>query len=924
MAFTASGRQLFISTPTSVQAYNVGTGMQRDFAAGLNLGSEKAGIAHFKGELFVGTTGGDILRYNAKLDDLTGSSTGSIPVGETVRSIAVDIQNEMLYVASPNTLYRLNPTNAVLTQIASIQGIESISFGRTYGSNGQGGLVILQDTGAKRYLHLVPTADLQANDLVTPSPYYETTAELPDLGMTACGRMLTAGNTPSMLSETDDSRMDFMEWVADEFEQNVLLAKTLCWQDGGLTGMVQNSASRWGKNRGAVSTPDSAYWVVNQLLMSHDINGDLEAQAMVRDILKRYATLEVNTDGQWYHYYDSRTGDLSWGGPDYETSIYSTMKGVHMAIRAKAYFWYDTDIVAAADTIISNLRNQRDYVRDFGNFGSPANDLGPIIGGHRPGPYQEIHLFSELMAATEPMCENAYLDYWRYRDNHTYNYELPDEPIIKTAMAGFWRMYDQATIDFCRDNAQWQAEFKNFGALFSGWTDDNAPEHLTAFSAGPVPFYTNGQGTVSTYSSDKYTSHPWTVNSFGTVIGFGLHGNTVPVVGAYFAYRDGQRQLMKGSDNYTDPYLLTRISYDDPTWLLQNISPTDHQYAGYALGELLSPGIVSRTIAMDTYIEPHWTPEANGDKTVDFSRLGRRQVLATADGTHWDSLGFQYAPFTVSATSAYTNFMVVGAEGELLDPITETAMEQDYNVSADFDNTLYIVRAVTTNAAAQLRARWFNGVNFLSEQTGTPAGIEAVKPANATILRIDLDGAAFEQLSVVLDGAIEPFANAGFENGNFNGWTLGNGSGMSRAVVSDSRLEGTNTCELTALTSAPNRAEAWVQREYDISGDAIGTHYVLEFDVLTENLEGSSIRTTLTVPDCDYNEVTSNWVDRVDYFDTFEHADTQTMLSAGSRKRNAKHLTLKFRIRLRRDNKSAVTANERVLIDNLRLLKMKP
>jgi len=48
------------------------------------------------------------------------------------------------------------------------------------------------------------------------------------------------------------------------------------------------------------------------------------------------------------------------------------------------------------------------------------------------------------------------------------------------------------------------------------------------------------------------------------------------------------------------------------------------------------------------------------------------------------------------------------------------------------------------------------------------------------------------------------------------------------------------------------------------------------------------------------------------------------MLSAGIRKRNTQHETLRFEIRLRRDDASAVTADERVLIDNSRLLKMRP
>ena len=185
-------------------------------------------------------------------------------------------------------------------------------------------------------------------------------------------------------------------------------------------------------------------------------------------------------------------------------------------------------------------------------------------------------------------------------------------------------------------------------------------------------------------------------------------------------------------------------------------------------------------------------------------------------------------------------------------------------------------------------------------------------------MKVDLYGNTFEQISVELDGTPELFSNHGFEDGNFNGWISTQQSGMSRANVADSRLEGVRACRFTAADGAPNGNYAQVYREYDISGDPIDTHYVLEYDVLSENLQGSSLRTISKV----FNG--SNAQIRDDYFDTFENADSQTVLSAGFRKRDADHVKLRFIIRLTRDDASAVTADEHVLIDNLRLLKMQP
>jgi hypothetical protein len=261
---------------------------------------------------------------------------------------------------------------------------------------------------------------------------------------------------------------------------------------------------------------------------------------------------------------------------------------------------------------------------------------------------------------------------------------------------------------------------------------------------------------------------------------------------------------------------------------------------------------------------------------------------STAIGSSWDSLGFHDSPYTPLAGLPYTNYTATGAEGELLDPISN----QTYNVSADFDHTLYIVRAVSPNASP-LRVQWFNGATVLSEQTGFQT-LEAIKPAGATTMLADLSGAAFEQISVVLDGKLETFSNAGFEDGDFTDWSTTQQTGMGRANIADSRLEGTRACELTATVGAINGKYAQAFHEFDISGDPTNTHYVVEYDTLSENLEGSSLQTHVKI----YSS--SNTVLRLEYFDTLETPNTTQRQSAGFRKRDTDHVKLRFIIRLTR------------------------
>ena len=1011
MAFTASGRQLFLpvhgTSSDAVLAYNMGTKQLRTFVSGLSLGlsssnaTHKLGIAHYMGQLYVGTAFGEIRSYTAPLNGLTGTNTGSVrftgpDTNQPVCAMSVDIQGNMIYVASSNYLYRLNPTNMTLMQIASLPGIKAISFGRTYGATGLGGLLVLQDTGTQRTLYLAATTDLQSGgSSVALNAYYSTTNVITDIAATACGRLLTAQATPQILSDTRDTRMSFNQWMSDEFDQYTLMAKNLCWQDGGLPGMCANAETAAGKSRGSAEVSECAAITADQLMLADRIRGDPEARGLVRQILTRYATLECNSDGLLWAWFSCITG-LRTG-----TSLaqaYSTKEVVSMAIRAKAYYADDPDIVNAANIILGRLTNLRDYVQEGGGFdfgeawGAAINPANLVM------PYQECHPYGEIAAAIEPKCENAYLDYWHYRSDVGTDNFLPGEPVIShNREIPFMHEVDMTLIQFCRDDPSWTQEFKNFYAQFAGWTDDNSPDYLTVFGTGyePVPGgVPNSDGIYpSQYNADDYTDHPSTVNSFPALIGFGLLGDTVPVVGAYFAYRDGKRQLMQASANYPSPNLLMRISYDVPKWVLPQMGPIDYAYGGFALGGLISPGSIESTLSTYTYQMPTVTTAANGDKTIVFSKIVRRQVLATADGANWDSLGFQYSPVTVSASTGYTNLMVQGAEGELLTlsnadfnsgvtgwrqtgdistsisssfglysncvVLTATSgtlfatnvLEQTVDVSGDLDGTLYLVRAIgktpdAVNGRAYLRVRWYNSTNFVSEQDSSALTsslrrvnyiISAIKPANATTMVIGLvavkgnplGGAqeryGFDEVSVVREGAEQYFDNAGFELSNTNGWVVTTtGSTMTAAVVSDSRLGGSYAIALAATTTAANNGEVSVYHEYDISADPVYTHYLLEYDVLTENLEKSSVRTTVTIPGGAYISTNNTWVDRVANFDKYSHPNSITKLSAGLKKAYTNDQVLRFKIRLHRDSAPPTASNERVLIDNVRLLRKPP
>ncbi len=1005
LAFSASGRQLFISvcgqSNDAVLAFNTGTGILRMFKDALTLASSAdnsaLGLAHHKGELFVGTSGGDILRYRAEMNDMSGVLQDTVSfsgddLGAEVVGITTDTYDQKLYIASPTRLYRLEPTvsPSVLTEIASLTNISDIGYGRTYGGVSQGGLYVLQNNGDYRSLHFISTASLRTGGPVTSIAYHHTTDSVNDIAMTACGRILSAGMPPTMISDSTDMRMDFETWLQDEFDQYVLFAKTLCWPDGEPEGWVINSNKAAGLNRSHPASPDAANWVVLMLLMADEVNNDSEAQGMVRAILKRYAGVYpdgiapvVTPDGHFYHWYNPDTGNLAWGATT--TSIYSTMKPVCMAIRAKAYYPDDSEIAEAANKIIYGIDNSRDFVRDFGASAVAADDLGPTATTGIARPYQETCMWSEQAAASDPMCVGSYLDYWRYRANHPYDNTLSGESIIRANASGFWEMYDASVLKFYREDSEWQQEFKNFYALFAAWTDDNAPHYLTAFSAGVNP---------DGYSADKFTNHPWTITSFGTVLGFGLNGNTVPVAGGYFAYRDGARQQMQASAAYTGANTLTRYSNEDPSWIMNSLSPTDHQYGGYALGELLSPGSVGRAIALDTYLPQTEQGVAHaGQVRLDFTKMLRHRVLGSNDGVNWISYGFQECPFTFDPGVSYSQYKTVLPEGEFVEiqnadfeddllgwiqsgdsqfgtvadvsdhivgksaeirthsgmVSSEGRLTQTINVSDDFETTQYIVRGdgfIATSGApgnGYLRIQWDtdanadNGILGSEEESNVMDStsrrvefrINTAKPSGANYLHLScvvqlgaptLHRYIFDNLSVVRTGADISFANSGFEEGTFNGWTKSWPSQTSSLTITSNPtwVQEGGYAALCQLEPSMNNGNAIVlRRDYDISADPVGTRYIAQVKTKTGNLQGSFAYLQIYLDD----DMISPYL-RNESGDTLELSDTTSSIYQSISKRDSSENMLRLFIRVKRNNSSAVTTDEFVAFDDIQLLKV--
>ena len=304
--------------------------------------------------------------------------------------------------------------------------------------------------------------------------------------------------------------------------------------------------------------------------------------------------------------YNVETGEGQAHGGVANASVYTTTKLVNASIRAKEFFLDNERIHAAADRIIFSQKNYADYMRRYSQVPQRIWDHGAQDENrlHLEIPYQESYLLTELAAAMEPIGYFAHKDWRKHRENNLYVTDfLETEPVIRVGLATFVEHYAHILYQSHRTSEGWQEQFNNFFAHFSAWSDDNNPRYLTVFSAGA--------DLDAQYNADKLGDHPYNIIHFPAVLGFGMYGNSVPMVAGYRAYREGIRTQMSGRPDITAPdgsnaaQVLTRYSSLHPDWIVRRIAVPDFVFGMFGLIEHLEDGkgnrgIIDRVIARDS------------------------------------------------------------------------------------------------------------------------------------------------------------------------------------------------------------------------------------------------------------------------------------------------------------------------------------
>jgi len=593
----------------------------------MGAGDETAAVsaAHFRGRLYVAHPLG-ITTLNAGRNTTNGSvlANTTLPGGAAARSLAVDRDGANLFVCSDQSVFRapIGSLSLPMTEVGPIAGARAVAFSPQFGGAGHDGLMVLAADGLGSRLWRLSPDSARGSAPFAPTSYASLADSWTGLGATADGAMLLGAEalSPARVSDNADSRLGFEDWLLDEFRQVVHFCKGLVSPDGEPHGWVIDADVQLGWSRFHPATPDGACWAVLALLASDAIDNDPEAQALVGDILERYAGLapggigaSASGSGIYRHWIDPFTGQTKPGW-NAEFALYSTMKLVAAAERAMAYYPNDPRIQAAGSEIVCRVTGWDAFIQ----AGTDAVHLVSTSGGApaaepRNFPYTEGILWVEQAAVFGGPLSDGAFDRWIDRSLWPVANFINGQPITGASagsyLPAFITAYSFLLQHEFRADADWLAHASNLFASNGAWTDDNAPKYFTVFSAGTTKSEWGG------YRADDLGSHPGDVTGFPSLMAFSAAGDTSPAVAAYHAYRRGARQTF-----LTGASILYRRSNVDQAYSPNSAGLPDVAHGALGLAELIQPGFVDAVLARE-YSPYACPPEVNQSGATDLEDL---------------------------------------------------------------------------------------------------------------------------------------------------------------------------------------------------------------------------------------------------------------------------------------------------------------
>ncbi|AJR05220.1 hypothetical protein C9J03_16315 [Photobacterium gaetbulicola] len=681
MTFTPSGRFLYLAvcdrdagrSDDAILAYNTNTEaltvfhrltLQKQGASQL----PRVGMNYFSSTLYVG---GDSAVYRIDADrnaafevEHNGRQLGveKIALAGPVQDIALDMEVGNLYLQTPDSVYKLPHHSQSVQRIYRQDNLTGIAFSRVFGSEGDAGLYISVEHGERTGMLFSPLETVRSSGQIAPTPYLLTEQRWHDFSLTADGKLLFADNGAHLLRDNTDLRLDFDAWMRDELAQYVAAIKGLT-----ASGMSGNYASPEGflhrklehTNPNTSPIADNVGWALYLLMVADQIEHDPEIEQYIELLIKRHAGLHEDgkggvksVDGHFVRNYNT-DGSINAGNPQYQ--VYISMKFLPAAIKAAEMYPDNQNIASYAKYLQQVFQRAGDVVRAEQRITWDSDDFGPVRLNRLMS--NETWLYGDIAAAQDPLATRNYGKFTYERENFLYDYELLDQPVIKSSHSAFIIMGGPLILDHHFHGKSWAEQNNNYYALTQSETDEMGFTYFAGFSAGHSP---NSNGN---YYNDGPTDHPDDFIHFPAVSGFGQLGKTDAVVGAYMAYRDGRRQTMVSAGD-TDAQLLMRWSANMPDYDKMSVGIADFWYGAIGLAETIQPGVVQ------PFRNTFYRPEVQ----IGFNEQNRQQVLYStmtprlvtgirADGSE-EAFGYHLSPFVVPTGEIFAEFRVEDPQGD--------------------------------------------------------------------------------------------------------------------------------------------------------------------------------------------------------------------------------------------------------------------
>jgi hypothetical protein len=598
-------------------------------------------------------------------------------------------------------------------------------------------------------------------------------------------------------------------------------------------------------------------------------------------------------------------------------------------------------------------------------------------------PYNEIYLMSELAGAADPMASYASQEFWMKRDRWPGDFYLSSEPVPRDDVAAFVVQYGHIVFEQWRNNSLWREEFANHYANYSAWTDDNTVHYLTVPSAGAT--VTVGYNADDLHDNPDRIAHFPALLGCGMygdtepmVAAYFAYRDGARQQMKETSTHAGPILLTRYSNN-NPSWTPNQIALPDYHFgffgLAEHLSPgiIDQVIASRAylppqatvdtngntwveFSELTPRRILARVDAVSEWdsFGFQMTPFvfASGSGYTEFSVSDPEGELVPIpngdfeDGASgWTKVGdYQfYQPNNVAGVS------IVGKSGELRTTASSTSSEgylyQTLDLSAELAQTRFIVRCDGNSAftdpagVAFVRVLWDDDADINNGVIGTIESnildasderveyrIDTEKPSGADFMHLCLvvqmgvaeyERYTFDNLSMVRLGSLINFDNGGFELGNFSGWTRSGTGYQSITTQSGEVMEGSSALKFTYAPSVADGTSSTLRHDYDISGDPIGTRYVVRVRVASQNMEGSIFYLKVRMDDD-----TNNSSYLLEEYDDALYLGYQVReMYINIRKTDATQNYLRPFIWMKRQDASSVTADEVVIVDDVRVSK---